>query len=269
MPEGPEIRRAADTIARILEGRPAAVEFAFEHLKAYESVLTGQRVTQVECRGKGLLIHFEDGHSIYSHNQLYGRWVTTRNLEPPKTNRQIRLRLSTARGSAWLLSASEIEVLDESGRQQHGYLSRLGPDPLHPETTAAVLREHWQRPEFRRRALAGLLLDQGFLAGVGNYLRSEILFVARLDPRGRLPADLQPLASATLALFRQSHATKGLTNDLELVAELKGQGWRRRDYRHWVFNRQSRPCHLCQTSIEKAVLAGRRLYWCPTCQKPS
>ncbi len=267
MPEGPEIRRSADSLARVLQGREVLqVNFAFPHLQEYEARLQGQPITLVESRGKAMLIHFADGLRIYSHNQLYGRWVTHKDSSAPVTNRQIRLSLVTPRGSAWLLSASDIEVLESEA--SHPYLSKLGPDPLRPETDATTLLEHWAGPSYSRRGVAALFLDQNFLAGVGNYLRSEILFVAGVDPHGRLPQDRTALAHTSIELFRRSHKTGGQTNDPDLVAQLKARRWRRRDYRHWVFSRQGQDCHRCGGEIVKTVLAGRRLYYCPTCQAP-
>ena len=59
MPEGPEIRRAADRVAAALEGRIAEeVFFAFERLKRFERELTGQRIDSVTTRGKGMLTRF-------------------------------------------------------------------------------------------------------------------------------------------------------------------------------------------------------------------
>lgn len=265
MPEGPEIRRAADSLGRVLEGRTVtSLTFAFPHLQEYQQRLSGQTVTFVESRGKAMLIHFEDGLKIYSHNQLYGRWVTRRDAEPPITNRQIRLSLVTEKGSAWLLSASEIEVLQSDAT--HSYLDKLGPDPLRLETSVETLLAHWAQPAFSRRGVAALFLDQSFLAGVGNYLRSEILFLAGVCPTGRLPADRRALAEASIELFRRSHKTGGITNEPDQVARLKALKWRRRDYRHWVFSRAGQACHRCGEEIVKTVLAGRRLYFCPGCQ---
>lgn len=75
MPEGPEIRRAADNLEAAIKGKPLTdVWFAFAQLKPYESQLTGQIVTRIETRGKALLTHFSNGLTLYSHNQLYGVW---------------------------------------------------------------------------------------------------------------------------------------------------------------------------------------------------
>ena len=114
MPEGPEIKRAADKIAAILEGE--VIERCFlQHagLRRYRPVLTGARVESVRPRGKALLTRFNNGLTLYSHNQLYGRWYTTRRDKPPSTNRSLRIALHTNTHSAWLYSASEIEILDD------------------------------------------------------------------------------------------------------------------------------------------------------------
>ncbi|MDP4770378.1 MAG: endonuclease VIII, partial [OM182 bacterium] len=106
MPEGPEIRRAADKIAKVLEGKTVnSIEFAFPHLKPFESDLRSREVTALETRGKALLTHFDNGLSIYSHNQLYGRWYIVKQGTLPKTNRSLRLALHTATHSALLYSA--------------------------------------------------------------------------------------------------------------------------------------------------------------------
>ena len=86
MPEGPEIRRAADEIAAAIAGRIAGeVFFAFEQLKPYEEILSGRRVSAVEAKGKAVLIHFANGYTIYSHNQLYGKWLIRPAYDYPNT----------------------------------------------------------------------------------------------------------------------------------------------------------------------------------------
>ena len=79
MPEGPEIRRAADQVERAIARQPLTeIFFAFEHLKPYETKLVTQEIRGVETKGKGMLIRFAQGLNIYSHNQLYGQWMVRR-----------------------------------------------------------------------------------------------------------------------------------------------------------------------------------------------
>ena len=94
MPEGPEIRLAADRIEKALARRPVdAIAFAFEHLRPFERRLRGHAVERVETRGKAMLTHFDNGWTIYSHNQLYGRWYVCARDRLPETGRQLRLTL--------------------------------------------------------------------------------------------------------------------------------------------------------------------------------
>ena len=218
MPEGPEIRRAADRVAAVLVGREtAAVKFGLAKLKRFEKALTGQTVTAVETRGKAMLSRFDNELTIYSHNQLYGRWYTMRRPRRPKTNRQLRLELTTATHSALLYSASDIEVLDDEGLSAHPFLSRVGPDILDRTLTESQIVERLEDPRFRNRASGNLYLDQVFLAGNGNYLRSEILWAAGIEPARKAVsltgAERRLLARETLRIARRSYRSGGRYRD--------------------------------------------------------
>lgn len=271
MPEGPEIRRAADRIAKAIVNRPLQeVWFAFPHLHPYSATLSTSQVVEVQTCGKAMLTRFSNGLSVYSHNQLYGKWMVRRAYSYPQTNRQLRFAIHCDRKSALLYSASDIEVLDDDTILAHPFLSRIGPDVLSDQLSVEEVEHRFQLPQFRRRRLTTLLLDQGFLAGLGNYLRSEILFVARVHPQRR-PADCTPeqlhdLAIAALNIPQQSYQTSGITNDIALASQLKAAGVKRHHYRHWVFSRAHQPCFICQAPIIKALASGRRYYYCPQCQ---
>ncbi|AKS41566.1 Endonuclease VIII (Dna glycosylase/ap lyase nei) (Dna-(Apurinic or apyrimidinic site) lyase nei) [Wenzhouxiangella marina] len=246
------------------------VWFAFERLQCESPRLQGQRLKGVRTLGKALLIEFEGGETIYTHNQLYGRWMFSDPDRRPDTGRQLRLALSTEKCSALLYSASEIELIEPGELEAHPFIRRVGLDVLSDEADVDAIERWIGRPEFAGRRLGHLLLDQRFLAGVGNYLRSEILHQAGLDWRLR-PVDLDPvqrqaLASSVYGLMWRSVDTGGITNAPERVAELKRAGWKRRDYRHFVFSRAGQACFLCGGEIEKLTVSGRRLYRCAQCQ---
>ncbi len=272
MPEGPEIHRAAARVHRALAGRQTVeVSFAFDHLeRQYGTRLTGLRVEEVSARGKALLTTFEDGHVIYSHNQLYGVWKLVKPYAWPKTSRQLRLALHNTYRSALLYSASEIEVWDVDTIDDHPYIAKLGPDPLRSDVDLDLILERYRNTEFARRSFSTLLFDQGFVAGVGNYLRSEILHMAKVAPDER-PSDLdeertRAIAEATVESMRRAFKSGGVTRHPDEVAELKAQGLTRRHWRHYVFSRATRPCPRCGARIEKESWGGRRLYRCPECQ---
>ena len=272
MPEGPEIRIAADKIAGLLVNRVTTdVKFSFAHLRRYQKYLTGQRILRVDTRGKAILVRFENDWTIYSHNQLYGRWVVDPRGQPPATNRQLRLAIQNRAGGAFLFSASEIEVMRADALQQHPFLSKLGPDILNEEPDTNLIVSRLNSRQFRNRQLAGLLLDQGFLAGLGNYLRAEILTLARLHPLRKPsqcnPAELLKLAKEIIRITRRSYRTQGITNPPRIVAKLKSEGKiSRADLRFNTYGRKGEPCHYCGNKIKCINAGGRKMYYCPTCQ---
>ncbi|APE32281.1 hypothetical protein BOX17_15740 [Halomonas aestuarii] len=271
MPEGPEIRRAADRVHRQLAGRRLDhAWFAFPDLAGQAASLIGREVTAVDSWGKALLTRFDDGRVLYSHNQLYGVWKLHDAEREPDTGRSLRVRLVAEGRAASLYSASDVSLWDEATLKDHPFLSRLGPDLLTHGVTEAYARDRLLEPRFRRRGLGGLLLDQSLFAGTGNYLRSEILFFAGLHHASR-PADLEEgalgrLAVCVLAVTRQAYDQAGVTNRDDWAATDRARGARRRHWRFAVFERDGLPCHACGTSIERVTLASRRLYLCPRCQ---
>ena len=271
MPEGPEIRRAADKVGRVLVGRTVEeLEIDLPSLRRFERRLRGAAVTSVDTHGKAMLTRFDNGLTLYSHNQLYGRWYTTRRPGLPATKRQLRVALHTKTHSALLYSASDVEVLTPRQVANHPFLARLGPDILDADLTPGVVVERLTDRRFRNRALGSLYLDQSFLAGNGNYLRSEILWSARVDPASRPAAlerqALERLARETLKISRRSYRTRGITLAPRLAKTLKGRGESFEKRRFYVYGREGQPCRECGSNIERRTMGSRSLFVCNSCQ---
>ncbi len=270
MPEGPEIRRAADGLAAAVVGEPlVSAFFSFPRLKAFEAQLRGRRILSILPQGKALLTRFDDGWTMYSHNQLYGVWQVADAGVRPETTRSLRVALETEKRAILLYSASDVSMWRDEDLPTHPFLSRLGPDVLDPGITGAAVGKRLQQREFARRTLSVLLLEQGFLAGMGNYLRSEVLFEARLAP-GRKPSELTPaerkrLASTLLEVPRRSYATRGIVPASGMKADYLTDT--PEGFTFQVFDRQGLPCPCCGAAIERRELGGRRLYLCRRCQK--
>ncbi len=182
MPEGPEIRLAADKVEAVLKDKTVErIQFGLQPLKKFSKALTGTKVLQLETRGKALLTHFDSGHTIYSHNQLYGVWRVVKRNKLPKTNRQLRLALHTDQHSALLYSASDISVWKTEKIGEHPFLQRIGPDILNPNLTWREVAERLQSRTFAGRALNSVYLDQAFLAGLGNYPTPRKASQSRID----------------------------------------------------------------------------------------
>jgi len=272
MPEGPEIWRTADKIGEAISGKEIEdLFFAFDELKVFEESLLGLKVTSVTPRGKAIITAFENDLNLYSHNQLYGKWVIRNRGNVPNNNRSLRVAIHTKDKSAFLYSASEIEMLKDEDVESHSYIEKLGPDVVHPKTTYEEVLKRYRSDTFKNRKLSTLLLDQGFLSGVGNYLRSEILFTSKVDPEFRpidcTEAQIEALAENSIYLSRRSYETRGLTTPDDLVKVLKEEGASRRQYRHYAYGRAGKPCYKCGRKIQVMETGGRKVYFCETEQK--
>jgi endonuclease-8 len=249
------------------------VEYRLPRLARKAKRLAGAGVTRVYARGKAMLVEFDRGLTHYSHNQLFGEWEVGPAGRGPDERRQVRVVLGTAEHAATLYSATDIDLLPTSSLARHPYLARLGLDVLDPATSVAAMRARLDDPRFAGRALASLLLDQGFAAGVGNYLRSDILFRAGLPattrPRDLSPAQRARLARAMLDVSRRAYRSAGVTNDAARVRAARQAGMSREDYRFLVYGREGAPCWACGTTIERRDAGGRGLFHCPTCQPAS
>jgi len=271
VPEGPEIRQAADALAHVLVGPPLTrIDYRVPHLRRRARALRGAAVQRVYARSKALLIEYDCGLTHYSHNQLYGEWGIRRVGEAPVARRIVRVEIATPTHVATLYSATQIALLDAAELAAHPYLARLGPDVLDPATTVATLRRHALQPRFARASLAALLLDQRFVAGLGNYLRSDILFAARLPVAGRLGdldrARLDRLVKAIAAVARQSYRHAGVTNDLARARRLQAQGVPFEKTRFLVYGRAGQACYVCGHTIRRVDVGGRGVFYCPHCQ---
>ena len=270
MPEGPEVRRAADRIEKAVAGKPITmIDMDHPALEGAERWLYGAVLQRVQTFGKGFALCFDCGYAIYVHLQLYGVWRTGRLPQTKSTRRRLRLRLATDKHYAALYSATDISVWPTQDLGKHPYIRKLGPDLLRQNYKACHISRRLADKRFARRSLGALLLDQSFFAGIGNYLRSEILFVAKIHPKRTLgslsSSERKGLAVAIHGVTLRAYQTGGITTSASYVQKAKAQGQTRRAYRHYVFGRVGKKCPTCQATIEKHTVAGRRLYFCRQC----
>ena len=272
MPEGPEIHRAAQRLRNALEGSTIThVECPYSTIQGQEHRFLGNQVISVEARSKAMLIHIGED-VLYSHNQLYGRWTIQKNsTKSKKTNRSLRLKLQNKTHTACLWSATDIQIIEPWEIEGHPYIAKLGPDVADRNVEFDDVLEQVQNPKFGRRQLSHLLLDQAFLAGVGNYLRSEILHSSRILPSRKLNSlstkEQNNLAYSAIDVTQLAFDQRGVTVEKELYDLLRENGLSRRQARHHVFTRDGLECHECSSTIIHSRMSGRRLDYCPSCQR--
>lgn len=299
MPEGPEVRRHADALDAALAGRPvtalsARTREARAWLAARPHAFPGQRVQRVWAHGKHLVGEVEGGLFFASHLLMWGRWHVVPADDPAVAtpDRRERARVVTPEAAALLYSAPVFHVGEGDPYAHVPWLADLGPDALPYDGPAAFDRDAFHARLFSGahggRAIGAVLLDQTVLAGLGNYLRAEILFACRLDPWRRvddlLPDDLVCLDREIPRVTRLAYETGGRTVSADDEARMlgdpaltyNGKPW---NARHHVFRRTNLPCLVCGTPIRQQRQVTRAadadgdadktriIYFCPTCQQ--
>ena len=301
MPEGPEVRKYADALDAALKGRAivsleARTKDARKWLEENEQRLRGRCVERVASHGKHLLGYIEGDFFFHSHLMMWGRWQTfglaksRRQSEPivlPEKDRRERARIVVEGAAAILLSAPIFNVAQGDPYEKIEILATLGPDAL-------PYRRRFDAREFQRRLLehkdetvGAALLNQRIVAGLGNYLRAEVLFACRLNPWltvGELTqSKLSCLAKTVPRLTRDAYE-RGATaaeDDRKRMAgdsSLVYQPGREYGTRHLVFRRTNLPCLRCGEKIrqlrQKTIPnqdddeeRTRIVYFCAKCQR--
>ncbi len=186
---------------------------------------------------------------------------------PPEPVGAVRVRLLTEDAVADLRGPTACEVIDAA--QVDAVLAKLGPDPLVDDLTEG--EERFVRAVRSKATPIGLLLmDQSVVSGIGNVYRAELLFRARLNPH--TPGKQVP-EEIVRALWHDWVKLLGIgveTGQMMTMDDLSEEDYVKalasRDDRHWVYKRHGLPCRICGTHILMEPAAGRKLYWCPTCQ---
>jgi endonuclease-8 len=267
MPEGDTIARAAAALDRALAGTTvSAFDTGLAGLARVDddTPIVGRTIEACTAHGKHLLLRFSGGLTLRTHMRMHGSWHLYRHGERwRRPARAMRIRLDTAQWVAVAFDVPVAEFVREADLARHRPLATLGPDLADPafDRDAAVTR----LAAAADRPIGDALLDQRVAAGIGNVLRSEVLFLCGLHPRrpvGTVAAArlVDALDTAARLIQRNTRPEAGPTRNTT-GRTAPGEAL-------WVYGRTGRPCRRCGTAIRSAVpgVDGRRVYWCDTCQ---
>ncbi len=267
MPEGPEIFLAARAVHEAVAEQPCTVKLVYPQIAAKARSLRGIQIRRVHARSKAMLTEFENGTVLYSHNQLYGEWVVHPAGEP-LLKKQVRLIITTAKHQAVLYSATDFAWLRAGKEDAHPYIAKLGPEVLSAQVSAAQIAT--RLAQFPRRVIADALLDQHVIAGLGNYLRADILLVARINPLRKIASlskqELVRIARISKTLTQRSVQKQGVVRPWAAYQAATRAGADYESARFYAFDREGAPCWECSAPIKRITQGGRGLFFCPTCQ---
>jgi formamidopyrimidine-DNA glycosylase len=275
VPELPEVEALAHHLREHALYRPVArVDVAsMSAVKTFDppmSALPGRVVTGAARYGKFLAVEFVDRPDeplhLITHLSRAGwlRWHDTAAATPPKPGKgplELRVHLDEVGGPGFDLTEAgtpkRLSVYLVSDPQQVPGIARLGPDALalSADEFAELLAGHSER-------IKTLLVDQQFVAGVGNAYSDEILHTARISPyavSGRLRPDQVEALYAALRSVLTDAVARSVGQG---AAKLKGE--KRSGLR--VHARTGLPCPVCGDTVREVSFANRSFQYCPGCQ---
>ncbi|MCX6993479.1 MAG: bifunctional DNA-formamidopyrimidine glycosylase/DNA-(apurinic or apyrimidinic site) lyase [Kiritimatiellaeota bacterium] len=274
MPELPEVEtvvrelRSGGLIGRVITRAHAFWKPMIAPLTpaAFAARLKGQRVQGIHRRAKYIVLTLAKGDTLLIHLRMTGQLNLERATVAREPHQHIVLRLDDGRDlryrdtrkfGRWLLT-----------RAPEAILGRLGPEPLsaHFDQKAFI-----SQLRARRRQLKPLLLDQTFLAGIGNIYADEALWTARLHP-GRIASTLSATEARRLYVAIRRVLRRGIQNrgttlghgqaNFQRPSGKRGQNQAGLN----VFRRTGLPCLRCGKPIRRMIISQRSTHLCPNCQ---
>ncbi len=258
MPELPEVETVVRSLAPHLPGRRiVAAEFTSKFVtpgnrKSLASRFAGRTIQSIRRRGKFIVMQLDEG-TLTVHLGMTGKLL----LDSPAGEH--------AHGVFHLDTG--VLIYDDPrqfGRIIHNAdLSALGPEPLE-----IGLGDFLARLKKRKTRMKALLLDQSFVAGIGNIYADEILYAARVHPLASAERLSKPRAALVHQAMREiltlaiEHRGSSISDYVDAAGERGGF-----QLLHNAYGREGEPCMRCFAPIKKILVAQRGTHYCPKCQK--
>jgi formamidopyrimidine-DNA glycosylase len=261
MPELPEVETVVRSVAPYVAGRRIlGAEFTSRFVTpgnraALARRLAGRRVESVLRRGKFIVMPLDEG-TLTVHLGMTGRLL---------------VRGAPDRHTHGVLTLDDGVLLYHDPRQfgriewsagPPPRLARLGPEPLE------ISFEEFRARLRRKARLKPLLLNQTFLAGLGNIYADESLFAAGIHPLASAASLGRERAQRLYCAIRETLGRaiqRGGSSVSDYVNAEGERGWFQLEHR--VYGREGRPCVTCGRAVVKRVVAQRGTHYCPRCQR--
>ena len=272
MPELPEVETIKRDLQKIILGKkiikvcvydarvirePASSEFK----KSLENVI----IKNIIRRAKLLIFELSNGLNLTVHLKMTGQLVLSRKLSNPGGSRSSRVAFHLAGGE--ILNFNDQRLFGElrlvKDWEKLKFVQGLGPEPF--DLTCADFNAMLSK---KKTKIKPLLMDQGFISGIGNLYAAEILFRAKINPE-RSAKELTKTEKSRLYKEIKDVLINAIKYGGSSVDDYVRLSGKRGDYArfHQVYGRDGKPCLVCKTIIQRIAQGGRGTYFCPKCQR--
>ncbi len=237
--------------------------------KHFVGLLEGRKIDSLERRGKYLLFGLDDGQTLIVHLGMSGQLLRaqqSREKVPKHTHvivtftqgGQLRFRDPRTFGEMW--------IVEEDGLEECSEVTDLGVDPI---DTPLSWDDFGRQLVEHKTKLKTAMMDQKFLAGLGNIYSDEILFQAGLAHDRKSDTlstqEVRRLYRALVETLQDAIKYRGSTLDDDGYVDPSGEPGDYQQY-HKVYGREGEPCRRCRRPIQRKKTSGRYAYFCEACQ---
>lgn len=271
MPELPEVETIKRQLNRKIKGKkikkvevllPRFVKYP---LKKFKQIVTGAKIININRRAKLLIVELSNEYCLVIHLKLTGQLVF--DGQPTKHTHLIyyftdgsQLIHNDLRQFGFVKVVPKKELTDFLNKEKYG------PEPLSKEFTLKLFGESLNKRKGAK--IKPLLMDQRFLAGIGNLYSDEVLFFAKVLPTRRADSlKLEEIKKIHQGIKKiLSLATSYRGSSVDNYVDTKGE---KGDFVPLikVYRREGQPCFVCQTEIKRLKIGGRSAHFCPKCQE--
>ena len=252
---GKKIKAIKIVPSRVLQNKPGY----------FKQNLIGLKIIGVERRGKNIILLLSSGNLLLIHLGMTGNLIYLKKPAPLKKHDHLNIEFSDKSqlryndprkfGKFKLVKSSQIENIKD--------LKSLGPEPLELSKNDFV-----KLVQRRKGRIKSTLLNQKFIAGIGNIYADEVLFEAKIHPEERacnLSSNrLKKLHQAIQKILKKAIKSGGSSIDNYLDVEGRKGLFQ---LQHKVYGKKGMPCLRCGIKIKRIVVNQRSSYFCPECQK--
>ena len=290
MPELPEVQTIVDELNKKIKGESVKniwtnKENLFRNIsfEKFKKGIKNKKILKVKRRAKYIIIELSDDYILLVHLKmtghfLLGNWEIKKDeiisleegaIKEDKYNNHIHIifDLSNKKQLAFsdLRQFGEIELYKKQAFKELTKINKLGIEPLSKKFSFKKFKEIIKK---RKTNIKKVLMDQEKIAGIGNIYASEILFLAKVNPKRNTEnleeKEIKSIYKAILKVLEKALKCKGVSiSDYRRISGEKGT------YQDciMVYNRRGEKCLNCGAIIEYININQRGTYYCPRCQK--
>lgn len=277
MPELPEVETIKKQLQKKIVGKKIkAVEIRLAKMiqgvkaKEFEKIVAGAKIKGIARRAKLLIIHLSNNYSLVIHLKLTGQIIYLNQKSKLKDQKYAHIIYYFTDESVLLHNDLRqfgwVKIIKTSELEKYFQKEGFGPEPLEKNFTLEKFKKLLAGK--LKQKIKPLLMDQKFIAGVGNVYAQEACWGAKILPTRLVKTlkeeEIENLYHYLIKILKESIKYRGSSVDTYVDTEGK-QG----DYvsKLKVYDREEKPCFRCGAKIKRITLAGRGTYFCPGCQK--